>query len=105
MFKRIEGYFRPVLVQVQWCLSLLTLINTMFLVFGTPSWIKELYAGFGIMTLFWLVYYFKRGRRREFANIVEDNPIYDEVREIKRILEQQNAGKNNKIKTDLVDFK
>jgi len=85
--KKIEGYFRPILVQVQWCLSLLTVINTMFLVLGTPSWVKVFYGIFPIISFIWIVYYFKRGRRQEFTNMQKDNPLMDEIKSIKRLIE------------------
>lgn len=74
------------MTQVQWCLSLLTLVNTMFLVLGTPTWIKWLYGWFAVFTVIWIVYYFKRGRRAELTNVVQDNPIYDEVKAARRDL-------------------
>ncbi len=86
--KTFEGYFRPVLVQLQWCSSILVLINTMFLVLGTPSWVKIFYAVFPIFVIGWVFYYFKRGRRQELTNIVQDNPIYDEVKRLRAAVEE-----------------
>ena len=87
-FKKIEGYFRPILVQVQWCLSLLTVINTMFLVLGTPSWVKVFYGVFPILAFVWILYYFKRGRRQEFTNMHKDNPLMDEIKAAREQLKE-----------------
>ncbi len=86
--KTFEGYFRPALVQLQWCSSILVLINTMFLVLGTPSWVKVFYGVFPVFVIGWVFYYFKRGRRQELTNIVQDNPIYDEVKRLREAVEE-----------------
>ncbi len=90
---KLEGYTKPFLMQLQWLLSIFGMLNVIYLVIsekGVPDW----YWWFMPLGLIYMIYYFKRGRKKELENVNYDNLIVMEIHEnVKKILIKLNEEK------------
>jgi hypothetical protein len=79
---KLEGYLRPILVQLQWTVSVYAALKIIVMKAGfiEPVWFTYFSYAYPGFVIGWLVYYFKRGRNKELENVSRDNPELQEIK-------------------------